>query len=103
VISVMYDTGAESRPLGALWSRWPRAPGAEDRSKKPFDPSDLLPETRTVYRYSGSLTTPPCSEGVVWNVMRRAMTDSKAHLDGFAKHYSNNARAVQPRNDRKIQ
>lgn len=103
VVAVMYDAGAESRALGALWSRWPRSQDADDHGKKPFDPSELLPETRTVYRYTGSLTTPPCSEGVLWNVMRRAMTDSKAHLDGFARHYPHNAREVQPRNDRRIQ
>jgi carbonic anhydrase len=103
VIGVLYDSGAESRALGAVWSRWPKAPGGQDRARKTFDPSDLLPETRTVYRYSGSLTTPPCSEGVLWNVMRRAMTDSKAHLDGFARHYPHNARPLQPRNDRKVE
>jgi carbonic anhydrase len=103
VIGVLYDSGAESRALGAVWSRWPKAPGGQDRTRKTFDPSDLLPETRTVYRYSGSLTTPPCSEGVLWNVMRRTMTDSKAHFDAFARHYPHNARPLQPRNDRKVE
>ena len=103
VISVLYDSGAESRALGAVWSRWPKTPGSQDRARKTFDPSDLLPETRTVYRYPGSLTTPPCSEDVVWNVMRRTMTDSKAHLDGFARHYANNARPLQARNGRKVE
>ncbi|HMG24658.1 MAG TPA: carbonic anhydrase family protein [Kofleriaceae bacterium] len=103
VIGVLYDAGAESRPLSAVWSKWPRKVGGEDKLKKPFDPSELLPETRTVFRYPGSLTTPPCSEGVVWNVMRRAMTDSKAHLEAFTKHYPHNAREQQALNDRKIE
>jgi carbonic anhydrase len=76
--------------------------GGEDKLRKPFDPSGLLPETRTVFRYTGSLTTPPCTEGVMWNVMRRAMSDSKAHLDEFARHDPHNARELQPLGDRKV-
>jgi len=103
VIGVLYDIGAESRPLARLWSNWPRKVGVEDKLAKPFDPGELLPETRTVFRYTGSLTTPPCMEGVLWNVMRRVPSDSKAALDGFARHYASNARGVQPLNGRKIE
>jgi carbonic anhydrase len=102
VVGVLYDTGTESKLLAELWSRWPRKVGGEDKPHKPFDPGGLLPETRTVFRYTGSLTTPPCTEGVMWNVMRRAMSDTKAHLDEFARHYPHNARELQPLGDRKI-
>ncbi len=102
VVGVLYDPGTESKLLAEVWARWPRKVGGEDKLHKPFDPSGLLPETRTVFRYTGSLTTPPCTEGVMWNVMRRAMTDSKAHLDEFARHYPHNARELQPLGDRKI-
>jgi carbonic anhydrase len=77
VVGVLYDTGTESKLLAELWSRWPRKVGGEDKPHKPFDPGGLLPETRTVFRYTGSLTTPPCTEEVMWNVMRRAMSDTK--------------------------
>jgi carbonic anhydrase len=102
VIGVLYDVGAESKALDSVWTKWPRKVGAEDKLKKPFDPSTLLPETRTVFRYPGSLTTPPCSEGVVWNVMRRTLSDSREHFDLFATHYLRNARDPQPLNDRKV-
>lgn len=102
VIGVLYDVGAEARPLAALWSRWPRKIGVEDKLRKPFDPAGLLPETRTVFRYSGSLTTPPCTEGVVWNVMRRTLSEARKHLTMFSQHYSVNARDPQPLNDRKV-
>jgi carbonic anhydrase len=62
-----------------------------------------LPETRTVFRYTGSLTTPPCTEGVMWNVMRRAMTDSKPHLGEVARRYPHSARDLQPPGQRKIE
>jgi len=102
-ISVLYDRGTPSSELAALWSHWPRKVGGEEKLRKPFDPSVLLPETRTVYRYTGSLTTPPCTEGVTWNVMRRTLSDSKAHLDVFTKHYARNARNLQPLGGRKIE
>lgn len=59
VIGVLYDPGAESKVLAEVWARWPRKVGGEDKLHKRFDPSGLLPETRTVFRYTGSLTTPP--------------------------------------------
>jgi carbonic anhydrase len=103
MIAVLYDQGAESKVLAGLWARWPRKPASEDKARKPFDPTGLLPETRTVFRYTGSLTTPPCTEGVVWSVMRRAMSDSKAHLEEYAKHYPHTAREPQPLGERKIE
>jgi len=103
IIGVLYDAGAEVKPLAGLWASWPHNRGVADKLHKPFDPSVLLPETRTLFRYTGSLTSPPCSEGVMWNVMRRTPSDSKAHLDAFALHYNHNARDVQPLGDRKIE
>jgi carbonic anhydrase len=102
VIGVLYDIGAESKPLAALWPPWPRKAGVADKLAKPFDPTSLLPETRTVYRYTGSLTTPPCSEGVLWNVMRRTPSDGRRHLEAFAEKFQRNAREVQSRNDRSV-
>lgn len=103
VVGVLYDMGADSKALGAVWKKWPAKPNSEKKLDKPFDPSALLPETRTVYRYEGSLTTPPCTEGVVWNVMRRTMTDSKADLTLVGLHMAPNARPVQPLGDRTIE
>jgi carbonic anhydrase len=103
IVSVLYDAGAESRSLAALDAAWPRQVGGEAKLRKPLDPSTLLPETRTVYRYTGSLTAPPCSEGVSWNVMRRTLSDSNGHLAAFAQRHPHNARDVQPRNDRKLE
>ena len=103
VIGVLYDAGADSKPLDAVWSKWPHKVGVEDKLRKPFDPAQLLPATRTVFRYTGSLTTPPCTEGVVWNVMRRTLSDGKLFLDAFGRHYPHNARDVQAQNERKIE
>ena len=103
VIGVLYDAGADAKALDTVWAKWPRKVGVEDKLKKPFDPTQLLPATRTVFRYTGSLTTPPCSEGVVWNVMRRTLSDGKPYLDAFGRHYPHNSRDVQALNERKIE
>jgi carbonic anhydrase len=103
VVGVLHDIGAESKALASVWSKWPRKVGVEDKLRKPFDPSALIPEIRTVFRYPGSLTTPPCTEGVVWNVMRRTLSDSRKHLTLFSQHYALNARDPQPLNDRKVE
>ena len=63
----------------------------------------LLPEnTEKKYSYSGSFTTPPCTEGVSWYVFKDPITLSKKNIDKFAKIYPENHRPVQPLNKRKI-
>jgi carbonic anhydrase len=52
--------------------------------------------------FEGSLTTPPCSEGVTWLVLANPKEVSKAQVDRFGKIYNSNARPVQPHNGRTI-
>lgn len=54
------------------------------------------------YRYNGSLTTPPCSEGVKWFVAQTTATASEAQVQSFVNAFNPNARPVQPRNDRTV-
>lgn len=63
----------------------------------------LLPTQQTTYRYSGSLTTPPCTEGVAWNVMTTPVTVSAAQLTAFSSLFPDgDARPVQPGNGREL-
>jgi carbonic anhydrase len=101
VIAVLYDEGESSAVLDSIYRRWPSRANDEKTLGK-VDPSKLLPDSRGVFRYEGSLTTPPCTEGVVWNVMRRTRTDSTAHLSLLKKHYAANARPVQPLRGRDV-
>jgi carbonic anhydrase len=101
VIAVLYDEGQASSIMDSVYRRWPSKPNDEKALGK-LDVAALLPDNRGVFRYEGSLTTPPCSEGVVWNVMRRTRTDSAAHLALFKKHYPANARPVQKLNGRDV-
>jgi carbonic anhydrase len=66
-------------------------------------PAGLLPANRDYFRYNGSLTTPPCSEGVRWLIMKQPMTVSRAQIEAFehALGFANN-RPVQPVNARPL-
>jgi carbonic anhydrase len=63
---------------------------------------DFLPSIQTTYRYSGSLTTPPCSEGVSWLVMTTPVELSAAQLSKLESLFEGNNRPVQPLNDRSL-
>lgn len=99
MIGIMYEVG-ESKTLDPILAKWPAKIDAAVKLKKPFDPSALLPERRGTVQYTGSLTTPPCTEGVMWNVMRRTRDVSQKHLDVLQHHYPKNARPVVPRGER---
>ena len=60
-----------------------------------LDLNHLLPSERGYYTYMGSLTTPPCSEGVLWMVMRQPVAVSQGQIDIFSRLYPMNARPVQ--------
>ena len=77
--------------------------GEKNKLEAEINAADLLPVSKDYFRYSGSLTTPPCSEGVRWYVMKEAITVSKAQIEAFrqAVGYPNN-RPVQPVNARVV-
>ena len=62
----------------------------------------LLPETRNYYTYMGSLTTPPCTEGVLWMVLKKPLQISPEQIAIFSRLYRNNARPIQPANGRLV-
>ncbi len=103
VVAVMFAEGDVNPGLAKLWEQLPAEEGSPVVLKSRVTPSELIPETKTYYRFSGSLTTPPCSEGVRWLLMKNPMTASKAQIEAFKRaiHHSNN-RPVQPLNGRVV-
>jgi carbonic anhydrase len=83
-----------------------RLPELRNRMKKPpleVDLKALLPASKTYYHYSGSLTTPPCSENVKWHVMQQHITLSKAMIKAFSEYHKfDSNRPIQPLNKRKV-
>jgi len=97
VIAVMYQIGEENETLARLWKQMPAEVGKQTAMASQVRAEDLMPENRDYYRFNGSLTTPPCTEGVLWLVMKEPVTISQAQVDEFSHvmHHPNN-RPVQP-------
>lgn len=103
VIAVMYKEGKMNAGLEKLWSQMPKEAGAPVPLNTKVSASVLMPENRDYYRFSGSLTTPPCTEGVRWLVLKTPLTVSKEQITAFEEvlHHHNN-RPVQPLNGRVV-
>jgi carbonic anhydrase len=103
VVAVLLDPGKENALIRELWSHLPKGKGKETLVEGvKIDAADLLPKNRGYYTFEGSLTTPPCSEGVTWFVLKQPVPVSTGEVAAFAKVYSGNARPVQPLHDRVV-
>lgn len=103
VVAVMFNEGEENQALAEIWPSIPKAVNEKKPLSNKFAADKLLPDNRDYYRYNGSLTTPPCTEGVRWLVMKNPVTVSKAQLEIFSQalHHVNN-RPVQKINARSV-
>ncbi|QXB53128.1 carbonic anhydrase [Aeromonas sp. FDAARGOS 1415] len=103
VVAVMFEPGGANPALGQALQSLPAKAGEHHELKEPVSAERLLPAKRDYYRFSGSLTTPPCSEGVRWLVMKDPVQVSQAQIDAFkaVMHHPNN-RPVQPLNGRLV-
>ncbi|MGB7754168.1 MAG: carbonic anhydrase family protein [Candidatus Acidiferrales bacterium] len=103
VVAVFIKSGAENAALRDLWSHIPHDMGKEVEYKKVvINAADLLPADQNYYTFDGSLTIPPCKEGIKWFVMKTPIEASPAQIAAFAKYYPTNARPIQPTNGREI-
>jgi carbonic anhydrase len=103
VVAVMFQDGAANPLLAKLWEKMPARAGEKADLPAGVSAAQLLPANRDYYRFNGSLTTPPCSEGVWWLVMKQHPTVSKAQVEQFSKTmgFANN-RPIQPVNARPV-
>jgi carbonic anhydrase len=102
VVAVLLDRGAAQPIVQAVWNNLPLEKNDEVAAQQPLDLERLLPEDRRYYTYMGSLTTPPCSEGVLWMVMKHPVPVSPEQIGVFARLYPMNARPLQPLHGRLI-
>lgn len=103
VVGVLFKQGAENPALKRIFAKLPAKEGDKVAIDAPFDTTELLPKERGYYAFMGSLTTPPCSEDVRWQVLKTPVELSEAQLAAFTKLYKANARPVQPLNGRLVQ
>lgn len=102
VVAVMVTEGQASDALEKAWAQMPEE-GETLALSSDISPLDILPSARDYYRFNGSLTTPPCTEGVRWLVMKQPISASKEQIDQFLQvmdHHNN--RPVQAVNARPV-
>ena len=105
VISVMFRIGPANPLLDKLWRYTPSmAPSTMSVSTGSIRVADLLPSSRDYYAFDGSLTTPPCSEGVRWLVLKQPVTASAEQIEKFRSFFGDHDtnRPLQPLNGRVI-
>lgn len=102
VVGVFFEEGTENPALNALLQHLPHGQGDAAASNPTVDLAALLPADRTYYAYAGSLTTPPCTEGVRWNVLRTPVTASAQQIAALREALGASARHVQPTNQRTV-
>ncbi len=101
VVGVMMVVGKHNSLLESLWDNLPPKEGKENLKEK-IDMVALLPSGERTFRYAGSLTTPPCSQGVKWNVLLAPISISNEQLTAFQDIFKNNSRPIQPIRNRVI-
>ena len=104
VVGVLIDVGEENPVLSKIWARMPMKEGESyNLEASNMSVADLLPKNTGYYTFAGSLTTPPCSEGVLWMVMKTPASLSLAQLNTFKRLFPLNARPTQALNARLVQ
>lgn len=103
VLGIMVEAGAENSALAGVWENLIPVYTALTHTSASVDANQLLPQTATSYRYSGSLTTPPCSESVQWIIMDHPIQLSSRQIAAFEALVPANNRPRQARNGRFLQ
>jgi carbonic anhydrase len=102
VLGVLLDIKENNKFLAKFWDKLPKE-GVTKEYDTIINVKDILPKSKEYYHYSGSLTTPPCSEGVDWNVMKELSYVSKEQVEKFKSFFNHNARPIQPLKGRVVE
>ena len=102
VVAVLLSQGSAHPLVQQVWNNLPLEKNQEQVAQSNLDLNQLLPDQRQYFTYMGSLTTPPCTEGVLWMVMKQPAMLSREQLAVFGKLYPMNARPVQSASGRLI-
>lgn len=102
VIALLIKEGKENKTLKEIFEHLPTEQNEKKDIHGELDAKNLLPGQLNYYGFHGSLTTPPCSEGVLWHVIKKPIELSKTQIQSFKSIFKSNARPVQALNGRSI-
>jgi carbonic anhydrase len=99
----LLKAGRANTTIQQIWEHMPTTQGKEEEIPGvELDPSGLLPSQGAYYMYMGSITAPPCTEGVTWFVLQTPVEISLEEINAFAKLYPHDVRPIQPLNGRVV-
>jgi carbonic anhydrase len=100
-VAVFLKSGSANSTIQQIWGHMPNTEGKEQEiAGVEINPAGLLPRNDAYYMYRGSLTAPPCTEGVTWFVLKTPVEISAQQISAFAKLYPHDVRPLQPLNGR---
>ncbi len=104
VVGVLFEEGSSNPFIEGLWGHMPEKTGvSKSLPEVTVNVTDMLPAKKSYYRFNGSLTTPPCSEGVSWMLLKNPVPVSKAQAVKFHTLMGvDNNRPIQPVNARPV-
>ncbi len=103
VVGFLMVAGKNNPALQAIWKHMPKKKGSVTVKGKKINAAKLLPKNRSYFAYDGSLTTPPCSEGVKWHVLKQAIQVSPKQVKQFGAIFDGvTNRPVQALNGRTV-
>src|SRR5471030_2116728 len=102
ILALLIERGKPQSAIQTVWNNLPLEKFDTAAPAIVLDPNDLLPQRREYFTFMGSLTTPPCTEGVLWLVMKEPIQASPAQMALFSRLYPYNARPTQPSSGRII-
>ncbi len=102
VVGVMIEEGKHNSNFDNAWNNLPAHAGDHKDVGVVMKAAELLPKSKKYTTYSGSLTTPPCTEGVTWLVLNEPIEMSKKQIEAFGHIVEQNNRPVQPVNRRSL-
>src|SRR5476649_1597134 len=102
ILALLIERGKPQSAIQTVWNNLPLEKFDTATPAIVLDPNDLLPQRREYFTFMGSLTTPPCTEGVLWLVMKEPIQASPAQMALFSRLYPYNARPTQPSSGRII-
>jgi carbonic anhydrase len=102
-VRLVEDRGSANAVMATLWQHLPAATGATEKVTDMVSAGGLIPADPGYWTYLGSLTAPPCTEGVRWFIFEQPLSVSRDQLRAFAAIYKMNTRALQDPHGRRIE
>jgi len=105
VVAVRFtmDRGDANTVMAALWPHLPTRTGETEKVDDMINPGGFLPADRGYWTYMGSLTAPPCTEGVRWFLFEDVLSVSRSQLRAFTAIFPMNSRPLQDPHGRRIE